>query len=168
VKLTRDQRNALFAGQKPKLTFPGEEDCPVEVGHVETLSSNVSFEVTAIDKTKDGEHSLRYTVHDKRSHHRFLARQQGQMPNPNLNYVNNPSRGIDLDAGEAVDEFTQQRITKESHSRQAHATADLIAAAEEFITTLNERFPNGQARLMKHRIRKELERFIERQRRKAA
>lgn len=193
-KLTREQRSSLFSGQPVKITFPGDEECPVSVGHIEVLSANVRLEVTAIDKTKDrktGEtlYLLRYTLFNDNLGRRFLAKQQGQRggvwprsDDPHGDeertgstgqYAANPGGGMDHEAGEAVDEFTQQRITKESRQKGAQATADLIAAAEEVQRAIRERAESSpefkrEARLTMHRIRRELDRFIERQKRKAA
>jgi hypothetical protein len=62
----------------------------------------------------------------------------------------------------------QAKLTRDSRRQARHATAELIAAAEDCMSAIDERLPGGEARLARHRIRRELERFIERQRRRAA
>ena len=77
------------------------------------------------------------------------------------------------DEPEAVDELTQARITAEARLGRRQESANLIAAAEEVMKAIDDRCENHPefkraARLTRHRIRRELDRFIERERRKAA
>jgi hypothetical protein len=118
--------------------------------------------ITVLGRDKDDE-TWNYRISDFRN--AYMGKTGGLTPIPSKALA---TRGEDGYEDPVVPPEFQAQLTRESRLKQAQATADLIAAAEEFITTLNERFPNGQARLMKHRIRKELERFIERQKRKAA
>lgn len=74
---------------------------------------------------------------------------------------------------EAVDDLTQKRITREARDREVLATAQVIAAAQDVLAAVRERADANpefkrEARLTMHRIRRELDRFIERQKRKAA
>lgn len=64
--VTRDFRERVLAGERPGLIFDGNEDCPLEVGQLVELTSNVSIAVTRITKTKGGDHRCRYTVQDFR------------------------------------------------------------------------------------------------------
>jgi hypothetical protein len=77
------------------------------------------------------------------------------------------------DCEEAVDPFTQSRITKEARERRTKASTDVIAAAEDVMAAIRERAESSpdfkrEAKLTLHRMRRELDRFIERERRKAA
>lgn len=70
-------------------------------------------------------------------------------------------------------EIDDYRASRESKARQVQAQADLIAAAENVMAAIKERAeasPDFQrkGRLTLHRIRRELDRFIERERRKVA
>lgn len=63
--VTQDFQRKVLAGDHPSLIFPGWV-CPVEVGHVIELTSNVSITVHRITKTKGGDHRVRYIVRDFR------------------------------------------------------------------------------------------------------
>jgi hypothetical protein len=129
VKLTRQQRALLFAGECPRFTYPGAQPCPVAVGHVEVLSAHVRLEVTGIRRTAKGEHVLTYTLHNNRLGQRFLAVQDGQS-HPEQ-YAHSGGSGVDPEAGEAVDGFTQKRITREAHARAGDRLEQMIFAMEE-------------------------------------
>jgi len=171
LPLTREQRAALFAGETPKLTFPGSRPCPVKAGHIERLSSNVELEVTSVRRTRKGDWSLAYELRNNRLGSRFLAQQAGQY-HP-AQYVTSPAGSIDQEAGEAVDELTQKRITREARGREREQAAEVIAAAEDVMAAIKARADASpefrrEARLTIHRMRRELDRLIERQRRKVA
>lgn len=60
-------RERVLAGEKPGLIFPGNEDCPIEVGEEVALTPNVSIAITRIKKTKGGDHRAKYAVIDMRA-----------------------------------------------------------------------------------------------------
>lgn len=66
MKLTQEQRAELFAGDHPRITFPGDEPCPVEPGHIHKLSSEVEIEVMGVTETKRGEWRVDYVLRDQR------------------------------------------------------------------------------------------------------
>jgi hypothetical protein len=70
LKLTREQREAFFAGQAPSIG--GEGKCPVGKGYVYTLSTKLTLEVTGIRTRKGGGWSLAYVVFDRRDPTRLL------------------------------------------------------------------------------------------------
>jgi hypothetical protein len=135
VKLTRDQRTKLFAGEPVTITFPGDSPCPYPIGHIEVLSANVKLEVTEIRRTKptpedpEGRHSLGYTLHNQRLGDRYMAKQSGQA-HPEQ-YVSSPAGGIDLEAGAAVDELTQRRITREAKAKAQRDVAEHLSVLEK-------------------------------------
>ena len=74
---------------------------------------------------------------------------------------------------EAVDDVTQKRLTREARERGIQATAQVIAAAEDVMAAIQERAEQSpdfkrEARLTLHRMRRELDRFVSRQKRKVA
>lgn len=79
MKLTREQRSALFGGELPRIA--GEGECPWKPGQVYQLSERVKLTVLEIRKVKPkmirgkriGEGwSLRYSVADERDNPRLL------------------------------------------------------------------------------------------------
>jgi DNA-binding transcriptional regulator GbsR (MarR family) len=65
-----------------------------------------------------------------------MAKQQGQS-HPEQ-YVSSPAGGIDLEAGAAVDEYTQQRITKEAKAKAQKDVAQhlsILERLEEVLTS---------------------------------
>lgn len=173
MKLNREERAKLFAGEPISITFPATEPCPYPVGHIEVLSANVRLEVTEIRRTKpsakdpEGRHSLGYTLHNQRLGDRYLAKQAGQA-HPEQ-YVSSPSGGIDLEAGAAVDELTQLRITREARAKEREETAELVAAAEEVAAKLKERSDQDPSRKrVDWPLRREIDRLVQREKRKAA
>lgn len=76
LKLSRGQRAAIFAGQAPQITGI-ENQCPVDVGHVEHLSSRVSLEVLKVNRRRRGGWSIQYQVVDRRDPVRKLRRTPG-------------------------------------------------------------------------------------------
>lgn len=137
MKLTREQRSSLFAGDPVKLTFPGGTPCPVEVGHVEVLSAHVWLEVTGVRRSSKGEHVLIYTLSNNRLGQRFLAAQDGQA-HPEQ-YAHSGGSGIDPEAGEAVDEFTQRKITEAAKVREREAIGDLLVTLEDLRSAIRDR-----------------------------
>lgn len=145
MKLTREQRSALFAGDPPRITFPGDAPCPIKPGHVEVLSAHVKFEVTGARRNKKGEWVLVYTLYNNRLGQRFLAVQDGQK-HPEQ-YAHSGGSAVDEEAGEAVDDFTQRRITKESRENQRKAIEELFIVLEDLRGAVNERLAgNPEAR----------------------
>lgn len=137
ILLTRNQRSALFAGKPVKLTYPGDKPCPIPIGHVEVLSAHVRLEVTDHRRSAVGDHVLVYTLYNDRVGQRFLAVQDGQI-HPEQ-YAHSGGSRIDPEAGEAVDGFTQKRITAEAKARERLAAGELLAAAEELRAVLKDR-----------------------------
>lgn len=161
MRLTREQRNALFAGGTPKIVYPGARPCPVKVGDVAELSKNVRLEVTGVRRTAKGDHTLIYVLHNRNLGQRFLANQHGQL-HPEQ-YVHNPAGAIDREAGECVDDFTQRRITRAAREREVLENAEFVAAAEAVLTEL-KRLGHPADRP----LRRELDRYMARQRNRAA
>ncbi len=136
MRLTRSQRSQLFEGDCPKITYPGATPCPVEVGHVEVLSAHVRLEITGVRRTKKGEWSLVYTLHNNRIGQRFLAVQDGQL-HPQQ-YAHSGGSAVDPECGEAVDEFTQRKITRDSRDRTRRELEEMVAAMEQVRSALDE------------------------------
>jgi len=65
--LTTTFRTRVLAGERPGLIFPGDEDCPLELGQEIELTPNVSIAINRITKTKGGDHRCRYTILDQRA-----------------------------------------------------------------------------------------------------
>lgn len=65
--LTAKFRTRILAGEWPGLIFPGDKDCPLEVGQEIELTPNVSIAINRITKTKGGDHRCRYTILDQRA-----------------------------------------------------------------------------------------------------
>lgn len=139
MKLSREQRALLFAGECPKLSYPGSAPCPVKKGHTEVLSAHVWLEVTDIRRTSKGEWSLVYTLTNNRLGQRFMAKQDG-LSHPEQ-YTSHSATGIDREAGEAVDEFTQRRITEDAKrnesQRKQQEAGDLLSAMQELRSTID-------------------------------
>lgn len=163
MPLTLEQRHALFDGENPpKITYPGDEPCPVEKGHVETLSAHVWLAVVDVRRTSKGDHSLVYELHNENLGSRYPAKQHGQL-HPEQ-YVSSPAGAID---DQAVDDFTQRRFTREAKDRERKAKGELIAAAEEFLSEL-KKVDTAAARRAYWPVRREVDRLIERERRRVA
>lgn len=99
----------------------------------------------------------------------FLAVQQGQR-HPQQ-YVSSPHGAID--GAEAVPNHFQRELNKRAHQERQRQAADVIAAAQDVLAAVQERAEASpdfkrSSRLLRHRIRREVDRFIERERRKAA
>lgn len=171
LKLTREQRTLLFAGEPVKLTFPGDKPCPVPEGHVEVLSAHVKIEVTGTRRSKTGEHVLIYTLHNNRLGQRFLAVQDGQS-HPEQ-YAYSGGSGVDNEAGEAVDEFTQRRITDRSRQAERARANEIILAVEDVRQAIRERAEQSpefrkMAGRSLYRIGAELDRVVKNAKRHAA
>jgi hypothetical protein len=126
VRLTRDQRKALFRGDYQRIT--GEGPCPFQIGKPCFLSSRFWITPTGIKGTPPGEWELLYTVSDHRD--RFLAsgvpamaeseRETGMSWTDDLEqgYTGNPHTRL-ADAGTAVPREVQEEQTKEAHRKWA-------------------------------------------------
>lgn len=171
MNLRRAQRSALFAGDCPKLTYPGDVPCPVKIGHIEVLSAHVRLEVTGIRRTRKGEWVLDYTLHNNRIGQRFLAVQDGQLAPEQ--YAHSGGSAVDPECGEAVDAFTQKRITQQARLREQEAMGELMAAAEDVRAAIKERMEASPEfrRLAGRdiwRLRSQLDRMIANMRNRAA
>jgi hypothetical protein len=65
LPLTNEQRSAIFGGRSARITFPLDEECPVEVGYVHQLTANIAIEITGIQRAKDAQ-VLEYVRRDDR------------------------------------------------------------------------------------------------------
>ena len=74
VKLTREQRSARFAGDHPRIVFPGDKPCPATVGEVVRLSRQVEIVILSVTETKAGDWRINYLFRDQR------ARMMGHVP----------------------------------------------------------------------------------------
>jgi hypothetical protein len=156
LKLTREQRHQIFAGEPPKIT--GEGECPVEAGYVLELSSRVRLTVLQVRTRKGGGWSLQYEVSDRRDAPRILRRTPGihHVTKDDLDDNGDPKpltadeihraamdsaytgRPTSLsDAGEAVDEKTQRRFSELARDRKAQLR--LLRDAERQLQTAGQR-----------------------------
>ena len=126
-ELSRAQRAKLSAGECPGIT--GEGPCPVSKGEViEVKGEALTLRVVGIERTVDT-WKLRYEVTDRREDIRLLRRTppvvppRGEFDEPDAEAVKRAARESSYtsssaaavsDAGEAVDEATQKRFTKEA------------------------------------------------------
>jgi hypothetical protein len=122
--------------------------------------------ITVLGKDKDD--NWTYRISDFRN--AYMGKTGGLTSIPSKALA---TRGEDGYEDPVVPPEYQAQLTRESRLKQAQATADLIAAAEDVLQAVKERAEASpafkrEARLTMHRIRRELDRFIERQRRKAA
>jgi hypothetical protein len=122
--------------------------------------------ITVLGKDKDDNWS--YRISDFRN--AYMGKTGGLTSIPSKALA---TRGEDGYEDPVVPPEYQEQLTKESRLKQAQATADLIAAAEDVLSAVKERAEASpafkrEARLTMHRIRRELDRFIDRQKRKAA
>lgn len=89
-------------------------------------------------------------------------------------YTHSPFQGMDRgDEGgaelEAVDELTQRRFTKEAREREFEDVAGVVVAAEAVLDAIKARSEEiPSLRRTYWPVRRELDRFIEREKRKAA
>lgn len=145
MRLSREQRKALFAGDAPAIYGPRKlvrelegggrrvtllyEKCPVEPGDEIRLSPKLTVRVLQVIPRRGGGWQLRYEVHNKRDPVRMLRRTppvvvpEGPENAPTedaikkaaqeSSYTGSPVGAIS-DAGDAVDEVTQKRFTREA------------------------------------------------------
>lgn len=145
LRLSRQQRKLLFDNKTPPIT--GEGDCPVKAGDIIALSPKVSLRVLTIRHRKGGKGwSLHYEVQDRRDPVRLLRRtpaitdesydqirrgleeHDGYPPPPTDDVLAKAARESAYtgapsslsDAGEAVDEVTQRRLTQQAHDNRDH------------------------------------------------
>lgn len=157
LKLSREQRARLFAGDCPRIG--GEGDCPVTVGYVYRLSPRLELEVTKVCTQKDL-WWLRYIVHDRRHRVRNLRRTPTDTPDfeairdafsdENFRWDELPvvrEKGTTdpaedsayttsrlntvTDAGEGVDEETLKRFSKDGHRRFNEGRKGLLQERED-------------------------------------
>lgn len=134
LKLTREQRRQLLNHERPKIA--GQGTCPVAPGHTIDLTRHVTFTVDEVRMVKGGGWSLRYTLTDRRDPARKLRRtpaahletgdrdEYGNPKPPTASEIARAARESAYtsgatslaDAGEAIDEQTQRRYTKEAHT----------------------------------------------------
>jgi hypothetical protein len=154
LNLTRGQKAKLSAGECPGLTGTGT--CPVERGDEVQVAANLTIRVVRVDGTPQG-WKLRYELHDRRDPARLLRRTPPVVvprgedhPDEDAikraaresSYTTSPVSAIS-DAGEAVDEKTQQRFTKEAREGfGAHLERE---RKERQARRLDERLRNVQA-----------------------
>lgn len=138
LRLTRGTRARLFKRETPPIK--GDGRCPVAAGDIIELSSKVSLRVLHVNTRKGGGWSLHYELQDRRDPVRLLRRTPGisdesydqirrgleendGYPAPPTDdvlakaalesaYTGAPSSLSD--AGEAVDEVAQRRITQQA------------------------------------------------------
>lgn len=137
--LTHAQKTKLAAGECPGITGKGE--CPVTKDQVIPVRTDLTIRVVGVDRPDPVTWRLRYEVLDKRQRVRLLRRTPPVVPprkdeTPDAeaikraswesSYTSSHRSEID-DAGEAVDEQTQERFSKEGRERFA---ADLEAERE--------------------------------------
>lgn len=68
-KLTREQRQALYAGKHPRLTFDAMKPCPVEAGQIIELSTNLWLGIKSTKRVQEGRvfvWLIDYTAHQDR------------------------------------------------------------------------------------------------------
>ena len=81
LRLTREQRSALFARETPRIA--GDGVCPVKPGDVVRLSSKVSLLVLQVRRPKAGGWSLQYELRDTRDRV-LILRRTPRIENPDL------------------------------------------------------------------------------------
>lgn len=192
-RLHKDERDALARGDgsilRPKADHLPKPRLPS--GEWLEIRSNLHVKLSAQQVTEKG---YRYEVtHLRDFRARFPRRTPSVFDVPDLdsfgqpvpptvgaiedateagNYTSSHALAVP-DCGETVDPFTQKRITADARMRERQASAEMIVAAQDVLDAIRERSeasPDFQreARLTIHRMRRELDRFIQRQKRKAA
>lgn len=139
MRLSKEQRAELFAGRAPDIHV-GRVDgkWSVQVGQVVRLSRKLAIEVLRVDPQKGGRGKVRYVVHDFRDPPRLLRRTppvvvpeaDGAATPDSISraagessYTGSPAGAI-TDAGEAVDERSQDRFSRESQQERVRRMAD--------------------------------------------
>lgn len=157
MKLTREQRVMLFAGEHPRISFPASEPCPARVGEVVHLSREVEIEVLAIVETKTKDWRIDYVLRDMRANlmrrvppvHDAKREAERGDPGPEelrraareSAVTHSPLEAVPGDGGELVEpevqaEFTMEAIQKdlsrqEGTKRQAGLEAELARVRSE-------------------------------------
>ena len=180
MKLTRDERAALFHREVPRIT---REAKPCDAGIVIVLSPKLSIEVTAVIRTKAKLWRVDYAIRDDRPH--LLRRvpttdrprkdSQGRVLEPDENFARVDSSYTTTshlavpDAGEAVDDVTLDAFTKRARETEAQEIALLAASLESVLAAVRERArvqPTLRRELWP--LQREANRLLERERRRAA
>lgn len=138
-ELNRAQKAKLAAGECPGIVGKGE--CPVGKDTIIEVKAGLTLRVVAVDRPDPVTWRLRYEVRDRRDPVRLLRRTPPVVPprkdeHPDAEAVKRAAResaytsshrsAVD-DAGEAVDEKTQEGFTKDARER---FRADLEAERE--------------------------------------
>jgi hypothetical protein len=180
VKLTHEERAALFHGQAPAIT---RKTKPCEPGEVTVLSARLSIEATAVRRVKADTWLVEYMIRDNRP--RLLRRvpttdkprkdANGKVIQPDDAYARidssytSTSHAAVTDSGEGVEDDYLDRFTKRAREREAGDTTDVIVAAEKVLDAIKERAKvQPSIRRAYWPLRRELERMIEGERNKAA
>ena len=180
MKLTRDERAALFHREVPRIT---RERKPCDPGIVICLSPKLSIEVTAVIRTKAKLWRVDYAIRDDRPH--LLRRvpttdrprkdSRGRVIEPDEGFARVDSSYTTTshlavpDAGEAVDDVTLDHFTRRARENEAQEIALLAASLESVLASLRERAktqPTIRRRIWP--LQRELSRFVESERRRAA
>lgn len=180
MRLTRQERAALFHRETPRIT---REQKPCESGLVIVLSPKLSIEVTAVVRTKAKLWRVDYLIRDDRPH--LLRRvpttdrprkdKDGKVIEPDeayssidSAYTSSPHLAI-KDAGEAVDQATLKEFSIRARENEAQAIEQFAVALESVLSAIRERVevqPTLRRELWP--LQREANRFLERERRKAA
>lgn len=144
LPITRELRVQLLAGKAPSIT--GEGDCPISRGHREPIVKNLDLIVDQIHPRKGGGWRILYVIEDKRDAPRLLRRTPPVVvPEPDKraptaeaikqgaqesSYTSTPVGAI-TDAGEAVDERTQDRFSREGQQDRVRRMADYERKSRE-------------------------------------
>jgi hypothetical protein len=141
LRLTREVRARLFAGETPAIT--GSGPCAAEAGKTYALSPCVDIRILAVRRHRRGGWVLSYEIHDRRDVPRLLLRapgigdsdfeairesfdEYGYPEEPTADvlaraaresaYTSRASMSAITDAGEAIDERTQTKYTEEART----------------------------------------------------
>jgi hypothetical protein len=138
LKLTREQRAAIFAGHPPSIT--GNGPSPFEAGKTYRISSLVSLKINAVRRRRQGGWKLEYEILDRRDPVKNMRRtppvvqdeeirkgfdSYGYPAEPTADVVAQAARESAYtsqptslsDAGESVDDKTQHGFSTEAASR---------------------------------------------------
>lgn len=136
LQLTRTQRAKLIAGECPGIVGKGR--CPVERGYEHRVLKNLTLRVLRVD-ARPGGWKLHYEVTNSADPIRLLRRTPPVVPPSGdggmleesqekraareSSYTSSPVSAIE-DAGEAVDEQTQDRYSREGTQERVRRIAD--------------------------------------------
>jgi hypothetical protein len=180
VRLTREERSALFHREIPRIT---RERKPCDPGIVIPLSAKLSIEVTAVVRTKAKLWRVDYTIRDDRPH--LLRRVpttdrprkdlNGRVIEPDASFARIDSSYTTTehlavpDAGEAVDDVTLDRFTQRARATEAQDIIRFSAALESVLAALRER-ADRQPTLRRELwpLQREANRLLDRERRRVA